>query len=142
MAAENAAARLAQVKLQNKNDIANFIRKTDFDKKLKNLNKNELNELSKEIKEMSRKILTKDLINKFSVLNGAKYEYSGIFQNYLVFIPAKKYIRYFGGTTWIDSWKPNGMSEENIENITQSAIEKTKTAISYQLLLVIIYYQT
>ena len=142
MAAENFAARLAQVKLENKNDIANFIRKTDFDKKLKNLNKNELNELSKEIKEMSRKILTKDLINKFSVLNGAKYEYSGIFQNYLVFIPAKKYIRYFGGTTWIDSWKPNGMSEENIENITKSAIEKTKTAISYQLLLVIIYCQT
>ena len=142
MAAENFAARLAQVKLENKNDIANFIRKTDFDKKLKNLNKNELNELSKEIKEMSRKILTKDLINKFSILNGAKYEYSGIFQNYLVFIPAKKYIRYFGGTTWIDSWKPNGMSEENIENITKSAIEKTKTAISYQLLLVIIYYQT
>ena len=142
MAAENSAARLAQVKLENKNDIANFIRKTDFDKKLKNLNKNELNELSKEIKEMSRKILTKDLINKFSVLNGAKYEYSGIFQNYLVFIPAKKYIRYFGGTTWIDSWKPNGISEENIENIPKSAIEKTKTAISYQLLLVIIYYQT
>ena len=142
MAAENFAARLAQVKLENKNDIANFIRKTDFDKKLKNLNKNELNELSKEIKEMSRKILTKDLINKFSILNGAKYEYSGIFQNYLVFIPAKKYIRYFGDTTWIDSWKPNGMSEENIENITKSAIEKTKTAISYQLLLVIIYYQT
>ena len=142
MAAENFAARLAQVKLENKNDIANFIRKTDFDKKLKNLNKNELNELSKEIKELSRKILTKDLINKFSVLNGAKYEYSGIFQNYLVFIPAKKYIRYFGGTTYIDSWKPNGMSEENIENITKSAIEKTKTAISYQLLLVIIYYQT
>ena len=142
MAAENSAARLAQVKLENKNDIANFIRKTDFDKKLKNLNKNELNELSKEIKEMSRKILTKDLINKFSVLNGAKYEYSGIFQNYLVFIPAKKYIRYFGGTTWIDSWKPNGMSDENIENITKSAIEKTKTAISYKLLLVIIYYQT
>ena len=91
---------------------------------------------------MSRKILTKDLINKFSVLNGAKYKYSGIFQNYLAFIPAKKYIKYFGGTTWIDLWKPNGMSEENIENITKSAIEKTKTANSYQLLLVIIYYQT
>ena len=33
--------------------------------------------------------LTKDLINKFSILNGAKYFSSVIFQNYLVFIPAK-----------------------------------------------------
>ena len=27
----------------------------------------------------------------------------GIFQNYLVFIPAKKYSKYFSGTTWIES---------------------------------------
>ena len=40
-----------------------------------------------------------------------------MFQNCLVFIPAKRYIKYFSGTTKIDSWKPNGMSEENIENI-------------------------
>ena len=39
---------------------------------------------------MSTKVLTKDLINKFSILNGAKYFSSGIFQNYSVFIPAKK----------------------------------------------------
>ena len=43
---------------------------------------------------MSTKGLTKDLINKFKVLNGTKYFSSGIFQNYLVFIPAKKYIKY------------------------------------------------
>ena len=58
-------------------------------------------------------------MNKFSILNGAKYFSSGIFQNYLVFIPAK-YIKYFSATTRIDSWKSNGMSEENIENITKS----------------------
>ena len=29
------------------------------------------------------------MIDKFSILNGAKYFSSGIFQNYLVFIPAK-----------------------------------------------------
>ena len=55
-------------------------------------------------------------MNKFSVPNGAK---SGIFQNYLVFIPATKYINYFSGTTKVDLWKSNGMSEENIENITK-----------------------
>ena len=56
----NFAARLAQGNLASKNDIAVLVKKTDFDKKLKNLNKNvtsnntrhilvenELNELSK-----------------------------------------------------------------------------------------------
>ena len=47
---------------------------------------------------MSTKGLTKDLINKFSILNGTKYFSSGTFQNYLVFIPANKYIKYFSGT--------------------------------------------
>ena len=36
--------------------------------------------------------LTKDLINKFSILNGANIFSLGIFQNYLLFIPAKTYI--------------------------------------------------
>ena len=36
-------------------------------------------------------------------------------------MPAKKYIKCFSGTTWINSWKSNGsMSEENIEKITKS----------------------
>ena len=39
---------------------------------------------------MPTKGLTKDLINKLSILNTAKYFSSGIFQNELVFIPAKK----------------------------------------------------
>ena len=48
----------------------------------------------KNVKAISTKELTKELINKSSILNGAKYFSSGIFQNDLVFIPAKKYIRY------------------------------------------------
>ena len=68
---------------------------------------------------ISTKELTKYLINKFSILNGAKYFSSGIFQNLLVFLPGKKYIKYFSGTTRIESWKSNGISEENIENITK-----------------------
>ena len=83
----------------------NFVKKID-------LNKNELNELSKEVKSISTKRLIKDLINKFGILNGAKYFSSGISQNYLVFIPAKRYIKYLNDTTQIDSWKSNGMSEE------------------------------
>ena len=41
-------------------------------------------------------------------------------QNYLVFIPAKEYIKCFSGTTRIELWKSNGMSRESIENITKS----------------------
>ena len=54
---------------------------------------------------MSTKELTKYLINKFGIINAAKYFSSGIFQNCLVFIPAKKYIKSFSYTTWIHSWK-------------------------------------
>ena len=40
LTAETFAARLAQAKLAAKRDIANFVKKTDFDEKLDNLNKN------------------------------------------------------------------------------------------------------
>ena len=40
LTAENCAARLAQANLASKSDIASFVKKTDFDDKLKNLNKN------------------------------------------------------------------------------------------------------
>ena len=56
-------------------------------------NKNELNELSKKFNAMPRKGLTKDFMDKFGILNRAKYFSLGIFQKYLVFIPDKKYIQ-------------------------------------------------
>ena len=96
-------ARLAQANLVSKNEIANFVKKTNFNDKLKHLNKtvtsnkikqvpveNELNELSEKVKAISAKGLTKDLINKYSILNGAKCFYSGILQKYFEFLPAKK----------------------------------------------------
>ena len=49
-----------------------LISKTDFDNKVKSFtsNENELNKLSKKLKVISTKGLTKDLINKFSIING------------------------------------------------------------------------
>ena len=60
--------RLAQLNLTSKNDIGDFVKKTDFDDKLKNLNKNvtsnktkhrlvenKLNELSKKLKQYQQK---------------------------------------------------------------------------------------
>ena len=47
---------------------------------------NELNRITEKVKTISTKVLTKDLINKFSFLNVAKYFSFRIFQNHLVFI--------------------------------------------------------
>ena len=54
----------------------------------------------KKVEAISTKGLTKDLINKFSIL---KYFSSLIFWNYLVFMPIKRFIKYFSGTTQINS---------------------------------------
>ena len=66
---------MKQTNLGSKNDIANFVKQTDFDDKLNSVssNKNELNKLLKKVKAISTKRLTKELINKFSILNAAKY---------------------------------------------------------------------
>ena len=93
-----------------------------------------MNKLSEKIKAISTKGLSKHLMNKFSILNGVKYFFSGIFQNYFVFIPAKKCIKHFSGTTRIDLKKPNGMSEKNIENITKSDSNFASTFVDHHLL--------
>ena len=68
------------------------------------------------------------------MLNWEKYFSLGIFQNYLVFIPAKKHISYFSSTTWIESWKSNGKSEGNFENITKSDSSFAATFVDHHLL--------
>ena len=97
---------------------------------------NQLNELTKKLEATSTKSLTKDLINKFSILNVTKYFSSQIFQNYLVFIPAKKYVKYFSATTQINSWKSNEKSEESIENVTKSDSNFALTFIAHRVLLI------
>ena len=117
--------------MAGKNDIANFVSKTDLDDKLKNLNKkvtsnktkqvpveNELNKPSKKIKAISTKGLIKDLINGSKILNGARYFSSGVLENYLIFLSNKKYFRLFTNTSQVLSRKSKGFSEEIIENIT------------------------
>ena len=47
-------------------------------------NKNELNELSKKLKAISKKGLTKDLIDQFSIINGAIF---------IIFIFVQEYFR-------------------------------------------------
>ena len=70
--------------MASKTNIINFIRKKCFDDKIKKLNKNvnsnktkhvlvenELNKLSKNVEAVPTKGLTKNSINKFSILNGS-----------------------------------------------------------------------
>ena len=83
---------------------------------------------------LSTKGLTKDLINKFSILNGAKHFSWEIFQNYLLFMQAKKYIKYFDDTTWINSWISIAISEENVEKITQSDFNFALIFVDHHLL--------
>ena len=65
------------------------------------------------------------MINKYRILNGAKYFSVGVFQNYLVFISANKYWKFFSGTTQIYSWKSKGTWEESIGKMTNSDITPT-----------------
>ena len=60
--------------------------------------------------------------------------FSDIFQNYLVFIPTKIYIKYLFGTTANNSQKSNGMSEENIENITKSCNNSAPIFVDHHVL--------
>ena len=46
---------------------------------------NESNEICEKVKAISTKGLTKYLINKCSILNGAKYFYSGVLQIYFIY---------------------------------------------------------
>ena len=74
------------------------------------------------------------MINKFSIFKGAKYISSEIFQNYLVFIAAKKYIKYFRSITRTDLWKSNGMSQKHIENMTKSDSNFAQTLVDHHVL--------
>ena len=76
----------------------------------------------------------KDLINKFSIIMWAKYFSLVIFQNYLVFMQAKKYIKYFNSTTQIDFLKSNGILGESNENVTKSDRDFAWTFVDYRLL--------
>ena len=59
----------------------------------------------KKVKIISKKGLTADLINKYSILNGAKSFSSDGLQNYLVFIPTRRiyWISKDGSDTKIES---------------------------------------
>ena len=57
------------------------------------------------------------------------------FKNFYYIYLLKKYIKYFSGTTQINLWKSNGMSDKNIENITKTDSTFTTTFVNHHVLL-------
>ena len=64
---------------------------------------------------MNTEQTSENIFTYVNIFNLAKYLSSGTFQNYLVFIAARKYIKYCSSTTRIDSWKSNGISERTLK---------------------------
>ena len=79
--------------------------------------------------------LNKEFIPK-RIIQTAEKKQVTIVLLYMGMISTELKVKYFRGTTRIDSWKSSKMSEENIEN------KLNQTGILHQLLLIIIYYQT
>ena len=73
--------------------------------------KTKLNDLEKKL--ISTKGLTVGLIDKHSILNGAKYFSVDGLHNYLVFLTFRKYVFIFetNKNNDISSWKSTGLSE-------------------------------
>ena len=57
-----------------------------------------------------------------------------MFQNYLIFIPVKKYINYFCGIVRVNTSKSNVISEENIENTNKSDSNFAPNFVDHHLL--------
>ena len=85
-------------------------------------------------------MINKRFDERYNIFNGVKNVSSEIFQIYPVFIPAKKFIKYFSVPTWIDSWKSNEISEENIENITKSDSNFAQTFVDPHALFIYFIY--
>ena len=79
---------------------------------------------------MSRKRVTEYLINEFIIFTGAKVICRNFSKSFSIYTN-QKYIKYFSVTTLIDSWISNWMSEQNIENITNSDSNFAPIFMSY-----------
>ena len=85
----------------------------------------------KNVQAISTKRLAKDLINKFIILNGAKYFSSGIFEYCLVLYQLKNTVNIL--VTLFRLIRRNLME-------CQKKLNQTETL--HQFLLIIMYYQT
>ena len=117
---ENFTARLKQANLVKKNDITNFVKKTDFDDKQKKLNKKVFSNKTKHV-EAEKKItdLTKKVVQisekAYDFLLGRMY-FTGNdgFQNVLVFAPMLSSL-VFGSNKKVTTWISTEIPSEKIK---------------------------
>ena len=81
---------------------------------------------------VSTKGLTKDFINGYKILNGARYIISGIFQNYLILVHLKNKLNIFMALLKFI----HGNLMECLKRVLK--IQLNQTAFLHQLLLIII----
>ena len=105
---ENFASRLASANLAIKNDIANFVKKADFDDKLKDLNE-------KVTSNKTKNVLLENEFKKWktfdsSLFIGQSYFVNDGSQNFLVFQSVYKTIKTFCGlSNTIAEWESKGL---------------------------------
>ena len=106
LAAENFAAGLAQANLARKNYIANFVKKTDFDDKLKNFDKKLL--------QIKQNILVENELKKLqrfdsSLFIGQSYFNSNRAQLYLILQPLYYTLKRLDDTERVVLWESKGL---------------------------------
>ena len=110
LTAENFTSRLKQGNLAAKGDIADFVKETDFDDKLKHLNKNVISSKSKhslveyelkKLQDKTEKLLTYDS----NLFIGQSYFFNDGTQLYFIFQLLYYTLKSLGNTEKIVSWK-------------------------------------
>ena len=111
LTSENFIARLKQANLASKYDIANFVNKTDFDDKLKNLNK-------KITSDKTKHVLVRNELKNLQTIDSSLFIVKSYFNNkgsqlYLIFKPIYKTITTFSGLKdTISKWESKGLPNE------------------------------
>ena len=116
LTAQKFAARLVQANLESKNDIANFVKKTDFDDKLKNLNKkNTSNKIKHALFENEFKKL--QTFDSSLFINQSHFFIDGA-QLYIIFPTIYYTLKKLGDNEKVVLWKSKGFSDKKLATPT------------------------
>ena len=123
LTAENFTARLKQANLTTKSDIASFVKKTDFDDQLKNLNKNVVSDKSKHLLVKSEFKKLQDKIGKLQTFGLSLFISQNNFLNdraqlYLIFQLLYYNLEILGDTEKDVSLKSDGFSAKKFTTLT------------------------
>ena len=112
LTSEKFASRVAQANLASKNDIATFVKKTDFGDKLKNLNK-------KITPNKTKHLLVENEFKKLQTFDSSLFISQSYFNNdgiklYLILQRLYHTLKILGDSEKVVSWKSKGLPTEKI----------------------------